>query len=95
MKLKELSVLHRENPLSFIVVETLVTNGQKELLLLEGLVDWPEPADVGAWSEEDEPQDGHAKVGRSSTAAHPGKTTNQIKSQSGAVHCQHHRQAEG
>jgi len=61
---------------------------------LEGLVDGPEPTHVGAGGEENEPQDGHAEVGRSTTSTHPRQTANQIHSQCGAVHCQHHREGK-
>lgn len=53
---------------------------------LEGLVDGPEPAHVGAGSEEDQPQDGHAEVGGAAAATHPRQATNQVNSQSGRVH---------
>ena len=46
---------------------------QDAITLLEGLVDGPEPAHVGAGREEDEPQDGHAEVGRSAASTHPGQ----------------------
>ena len=61
------------------------------LVLLEGLVDGPEPADVRAGSEQDEPQDGHAEVGCPAASTHPCQTANQINCQSGGVHCQHDR----
>lgn len=38
---------------------------------LEGLVNGPEPAHVGAGSEEDQPQEGHAEVGGAASATHP------------------------
>lgn len=59
---------------------------------LEGLVDGSEPAHVGAGGEEDEPQEGHAEVGRPATSTHPRQTANEIYSQRGAIHCQHHRE---
>lgn len=62
--------------------------------LLEGLVDGPEPAHIRAGGEEDEPQDGHAEVGRSTTTAHPCQTANQINSQRGTIHCRHQKQRE-
>lgn len=55
--------------------------------ILEGLVDWSKPADIGAGREENEPDDGHPKVGGSSSPTHPGKATNQIDSQCGTVYC--------
>lgn len=51
-----------------------------ETSLLERFVDGPEPAHIGTWREEDEPQEGHAKVSRSSTSTHPRQTANQINS---------------
>lgn len=59
--------------------------------LLEGLVDGSEPAHVGTRGEKDEPQEGHAKVGRSSTSTHPRQAADEINSQRGAIHCQRHR----
>ncbi len=59
---------------------------------LEGLVDGPEPAHIGAGGEEDEPQDGHAEVCRSAASTHPRQTANQINSQRGAIHCQQQRE---
>lgn len=53
---------------------------------LEGLVDGPEPAHVGAGCEEDEPQDGHAEVGGAAAAAHPRQAANQVNGQSSRVH---------
>lgn len=53
---------------------------QSGISLLEGFVDGPEPAHIGTWGEKDEPQDGHAKVGCSTTSTHPRQTANQIDS---------------
>lgn len=53
---------------------------------LESLVDGPEPADVGAGSEHEKPNDGHAKVGHATSAKHPGKAANKIHCQSSAIH---------
>lgn len=61
---------------------------------LKGLVDGPEPAHVGAGREEDEPQKGHAKVGRSATSTHPRQAPDQINSERCTVHCQHFRDGE-
>ena len=54
--------------------------------LLEGLVDRPEPAHIGAGSEQDEPQDGHAEVGGSASTAHPRQAANEIHGQRGTVY---------
>lgn len=59
---------------------------EREGGLLEGLVDGPEPAHVGAGSEEDQPQEGHAEVGGTAAATHPRQTANQVNRQSGCVH---------
>lgn len=53
-------------------------HAEREACLLKCLVDGPEPAHVGTWSEEYEPQEGHAKVGCSSTSAHPGQAAYQV-----------------
>ena len=55
-------------------------------VLLEGLVDGPEPAHIGAGSEQNEPQDGHAKVGCSASTTHPCQAANEIHGQCGTVH---------
>lgn len=62
---------------------------QISLLLLnslESLVDGPEPADVGARREHQEPNDSHSKVGHASSPKHPGEAANQVHSQSRAIH---------
>lgn len=53
---------------------------------LESLVEGPEPADVGARSEHEKPDDSHSEVGHASPAKHPGKAANEIHSQSSAIH---------
>lgn len=53
---------------------------------LEGLVDGPEPADVRAGSEHDQPDDGQSKVGYATTPKHPSKAADEIHSESCAVH---------
>lgn len=55
--------------------------------LLEGLVNGPKPADVGAGCEEDEPEKGEAKVGGSPTSNQPRETAHQVHRQRDAVHC--------
>lgn len=55
--------------------------------LLEGLVNGPKPADVGAGCEEDEPEKGQAKVGGSPASDQPRETAHQVHGQRDAVHC--------
>lgn len=55
--------------------------------LLEGLVNGPKPADVGAGCEEDEPEKGEAKVGGSPASDQPRETAHQVHGQRDAVHC--------
>lgn len=55
--------------------------------LLEGLVNGPKPADVGARCEEDEPEKGEAKVGGSPASDQPRETAHQVHGQRDAVHC--------
>ena len=55
--------------------------------LLEGLVNGPKPADVGARCEEDEPEKGEAKVGGSPASDQPRETAHQVPGQRDAVHC--------
>lgn len=57
--------------------------------LLEGFVNGPKPAHIGAGSEEDEPQNSHSEIDSSSSATHPCQAANQIHCQSDAVHCKH------
>lgn len=52
---------------------------------LESLVDGPEPADVGAGSEHEQPNDGHAEVCDASAAKHPGEAADEVHSQCGAI----------
>lgn len=85
IKLKELSVLHRENNQGqkwsdSAEQQQQTLHAQSGTSLLEGFVDGPEPAHIGTWSKEDEPQDCHAKVGRSATSTHPCQAANQINS---------------
>jgi len=54
---------------------------------LEGLVDGPEPAHVGAGREHEQPDDGQAEVGHAPSSEHPREAANQIHRQCGAVHC--------
>lgn len=63
-------------------------------LSLEGFVNGPEPAHVGAGGEEDEPQDGHAEVGRAAASTHPRQAADEINGQSGGVHCQHRKKRD-
>ena len=98
MKLNELSVLRGESNERQKWGESAGVNAecvQWRAGLLEGLVDGPEPAHVGAGGEEDEPQEGHAEVGRPAASAHPRQTANQINSQCCSVHCEHHRDMTG
>lgn len=55
--------------------------------LLEGLVDGPEPADVRAGSEHEEPDDSQSKVSHTTSAKHPREAANKIHHKSSAVHC--------
>lgn len=55
--------------------------------LLEGLVNGPKPANVGAGCEEDEPEKGEAKVGGSPASDQPRETAHQVHGQRDAVHC--------
>ena len=55
--------------------------------LLEGLVNGPKPADVGAGCEEDEPEKGEAKVGGSPASDQPRETAHQVHGQRDAIHC--------
>lgn len=63
--------------------------------LLEGLVNGPKPADVGAGCEEDEPEKGEAKVGGSPASDQPRETAHQVHGQRDTVHCrQKHTQRQ-
>lgn len=64
---------------------------ERRMYLLEGLVDGSEPAHVGAGGEQDEPQNGHAKVSGPAPAAHPRQAANQIDRQGGTVNCNNNR----
>lgn len=55
--------------------------------LLEGLVDGPEPADIRAGGEHEEPDNSHSKVSHATTTKHPGKAANQIHHKSSTIHC--------
>ena len=55
--------------------------------LLEGLVNGPKPADVGAGCEEDEPEKGKAKVGGFPASDQPRETAHQVHGQRDAIHC--------
>jgi hypothetical protein len=55
--------------------------------LLEGLVNRPKPADVGAGCKKDEPEKGEAKVGGSPASDQPRETAHQVHGQRDAVHC--------
>lgn len=54
--------------------------------LLEGLVDGPEPTDVRAGSEHDEPDDSQSKVGHATSTKHPCKAADEIHRESSTVH---------
>lgn len=100
IKLNELSVLHGENNKRQKLCESAYIGIHVQCVqwrtgLLEGLVDGPEPAHVRAGGEEDEPQEGHAEVGRPTTSAHPRQTADQINNQCGSIHCKHHRNMTG
>ena len=55
-------------------------------VLLEGLVDGPEPAHIGAGSEHQQPDDGKAEVGHAPSGEHPCEAANQIHRQGNTVH---------
>lgn len=55
--------------------------------LLEGLVDGPEPADIRARSEHEDPDDGHAKVGHTTSTKHPSKAAKKIHNKCGTINC--------
>lgn len=55
--------------------------------LLEGLVDGPEPTDIRAGREHEDPDDGHAKVGHTTSTKHPCKAANEIHNKCGTVNC--------
>lgn len=55
--------------------------------LLEGLVDGPEPADIWARSEHEDPDDGHAKVCHTTSTKHPSKAAKKIHNKCGTVNC--------
>lgn len=55
--------------------------------LLEGLVDGPEPADIRARSEHEDPDDGHAKVCHTTSTKHPSKAAKKIHNKCGTVNC--------
>lgn len=67
--------------------ETRLGAGVSTNHLLEGLVNGPKPADVGAGCEEDEPEKGEAKVGGSPASDQPRETAHQVHGQRDAVHC--------
>lgn len=52
---------------------------------LEGLVDGPEPADIRARSEHEDPDDGHAKVCHTTSTKHPSKAAKKIHNKCGTV----------
>ncbi len=56
--------------------------------LLEGLVDGPEPADIRAGSEHEEPDDSQSKVGHTASTKHPSKAADEIHRKSSAIHCE-------
>lgn len=54
--------------------------------LLEGLVDGPEPTDIRAGSEHEEPDDSQSKVGHTASTKHPSKAANEVYRKSSTVH---------
>lgn len=52
---------------------------------LKCLVDGPEPTNVRARSEHEEPDDGHAEVGHSTSTKHPNKTADEIHSKCSTI----------